>query len=54
MDDQLLMGELKNTKLDTVVSRYHKELKRAKTAMSKTFDTQLNDHDGIQVKIGSV
>jgi hypothetical protein len=54
MDDQLLMGELKNTQLDTVVSRYQKEKKRAITAMRKTFDTQLNDHEGIQIKVGSV
>ena len=54
MDDQLLMGELKNTQLDTVVSRYHKERKRAIAAMRKTFDTQLNDHDGIQITVGSV
>lgn len=54
MDDQLLIGELKNTQLDTVVSRYLKEKKRAINAMEKTFDTQLNDHEGIQIKVGSV
>lgn len=54
MDDQLLIGELKNTQLDTVVSRYLKEKKRAISAMRKTFDTQLNDHEGIEIKVGSL
>ncbi len=54
MDDQILMNELKNIEVDTVVSRYYKEMKRAITAMQKTFDTQLNDHDGIQVEISSI
>lgn len=54
LNDDLLIAELKDTRTDTVVSRYHKERKRAINAMKKTFDTQLNDHDGLEVTIGSV
>lgn len=54
MSDELLISELKNTQADTVVSRYHKEKKRAITTMKKTFDTQLNDHDGLMVEIGTM
>jgi hypothetical protein len=54
MNDDLLISELKNTKADTVVSRYHREKKRAIATMRKTFDTQLNDHDGLEIKIGTV
>lgn len=54
LDKEMLMAELKDMQHETVIKRYHRELKRAKNAMQKTFDTQLNDHDGIEVKIGSV
>jgi len=54
MNDELLAYELKNMQGETVVRKYHRELKRAKAVLEKTFDTQLNDHDGIEVKIGSV
>lgn len=54
MSDEMLIAELKNMQADTVVNRYHKEKKRAIATMRKTFDTQLNDHDGIEVTIGSV
>lgn len=54
MSDEMLIAELKNTQADTIVSRYHKERKKAIATMQKTFDTELNDHDGIEVTIGSV
>lgn len=54
LDEQILIAELKDMKSDTVVARYHREKKRAIAAMKKTFDTQLNDHDGIEITIGSV
>lgn len=54
MSDEMLIAELKNMQADTAVSRYHKEKKRAIAAMRKTFDTQLNDHDEIEVTIGSI
>jgi len=51
MNDELLIAELKNTQSDTVVSRYHKEKRRAIKAMEKTFDTQLTDTDGIEIEV---
>ena len=54
MNDDLLISELKNTQADTVVSRYHREKKRALRAMEKTFDTQLSDKEGLEVRIGTM
>jgi len=54
MNDDLLVTELKNKQADTVVSRYHREKKRALAAMQKTFDTQLNDEEGLEIRIGTV
>lgn len=54
MNDDLLIAELKNMQAETIVRKYHRELKRAKAVLEKTFDTQLNDHDGIEIRIGSV
>lgn len=54
MNDDLLVTELKNNKANTVIYRYERERKRALAAMQKTFDTQLNDHEGLEVRIGTV
>lgn len=54
LDKETLMAELKDMRFETVIKRYHRELKRVKNAMQKTFDTQLNDHDGIEISTKSV
>lgn len=54
LNNEMLLAELKDMQHETVIRRYHRELKRVKSAMQKTFDTQLNDHDGIEIKISSV
>jgi hypothetical protein len=54
MNDDLLIAELKNMQGETMIRKYHRERKRAIAVLEKTFDTQLNDHDGIEVNIGSV
>lgn len=54
MEDKILMAELKSMETDTVLRRYYNEKKKAIKALEKTFDTQLNDHDGIYVKTSSV
>ena len=54
LNNEMLLAELKDMQNETVVRRYHRELKRVKGIMQKTFDNQLNDHDGIEVKIGSI
>jgi hypothetical protein len=56
MNDDLLIAQLMNARSDsnTVASRYQKERKRAIATMKKTFDTQLNDHDGLEITVGSV
>lgn len=54
LDTNLIVAETKNMQAETVIRRYHRERKKAIAAMEKTFDTQLNDHDGLEIKIGSV
>ena len=56
MNDDLLTAQLMSVRSDsnTVASRYQKERKRAIATMRKTFDTQLNDHDGLEITVGSV
>jgi len=54
MNDDLLVTELKNNKANTVIYRYERERKRALAAMQKTFDTQLNDEEGLEIRIGTV
>jgi len=54
MDDQTLLAELKDMKHETIVRKYHREKKRAIEVMERTFDTKLNDHDGLRIKVGSV
>ena len=54
MNNDLLIAELKNMQGETIIRKYHREKKRAIAILEKTFDTQLNDHDGIEVRISSV
>ena len=54
MNDDILIAELRNMQADTVVRKYHREKKRAISVMERTFDTELNDHDGIEISISSV
>lgn len=54
MKDDLLISELKNMAGETVIRKYHRERKRAKSLLERTFDTQLSDHDGIEIRVGSV
>lgn len=49
LNDEMLIAEVKNMNAETIVRRYYRELKRAKATMQKTFDTSLNDHDGLEV-----
>tara|TARA_R110002167_G_scaffold14373_5_gene58438 strand:+ start:526 stop:1656 length:1131 start_codon:yes stop_codon:yes gene_type:complete len=54
MANNILVGELKDTKADTVVKRYMDEKKKAITMLEKTFDTQLKSQGGLTVEIGSL
>ena len=54
MSDELLLGELKRMDVDTVLRRYYNQKKKAMRAMQKTFDTQLNNHNGIEIKYSSL
>ncbi len=54
MNDDLLVAELKNMVGETIIRKYHRERKRAKSLLERTFDTQLNDHEGIEIRVGSV
>jgi hypothetical protein len=54
MADNILMAELKETKADTVVSRYLNEKSMAIKMLEKTFDTQLKGQGGLTVEIGSL
>jgi len=54
MDDQTLLAELKDMQHETIVRKYHREKKRAIEVMERTFDTKLNDHEGLRIKVGSV
>jgi hypothetical protein len=53
LNDEMLIAEVKNMNAETIVRRYHRERKRVIEVMQRTFDTQLNDHSGIEIKIGS-
>lgn len=46
MNEDLLLAELKRTDVDSVISRYYTELKKAKARIGKTFDNQLQDESG--------
>lgn len=55
MNDDLLLAELKREDVDSVISRYNKNLKKAKSRIEKSFDTQLIDEeDGITITQGSL
>ena len=55
MSDEFLLGELKNMQMDSVISRYYRELKKAKSRIEKSSDTQLTDNnDGLTISVGSI
>lgn len=54
MNDDILIQELKNMNAETVIRKYHREKNKAIEAMERTFDTQLNNRDGIEIDVGSV
>ena len=54
MANNILVGELKDTKSDTVVKRYMDEKKKSIRMLEKTFDTQLKSQGGLTVEIGSL
>jgi len=54
MNENLLISELKDMNVDTVVRRYYNERKKAIRMLEKTFDTQLNKDSGIVTNIGSL
>ncbi|MGH1520537.1 hypothetical protein [Chryseobacterium sp. JK1] len=51
---ELLMMETKDLDANTSAKRYFHELKEAKKIIEKTFDTQLSDDDGFEIKVTSV
>lgn len=55
LDSDMLLGELKDTKANTVCRKFYEEKKRAIRLLDKTFDNQLNKNKkrGITVKLGS-
>lgn len=53
LNDEMLIAEVKNMNAETMVRRYHRERKRVVEVMQRTFDTHLNDHEGIEIRIGS-
>ena len=54
MNDDLLLAELKRMDADSVISRYYKQLKREKTQLEKTFDTQLSEDEGLEITVSSI
>lgn len=54
MRDDILLSELKDMRVDSVVKRYHDERKNAVKMLEKTFDTQLKSKNGLTTEIGSL
>lgn len=55
MNDELLLAELKREDMDSVILRYNRSLKKAKSRIEKSFDTQLIDEeDGLTITQTSV
>lgn len=55
MNSDLLMAELKNLDIDSVVSRYHKNKSKATRAIKKSFDAFLTgEEDDLNISIGSI
>jgi len=54
MNENLLISELKDMNVDSVVKRYVGERDRARKMLEKTFDTQLKSKEGISVDLGSL
>lgn len=53
MRDDFLLAELKDMQNETSIRKYHREKKRVIELMQRTFDTQLNNHDKLTVKVSS-
>jgi len=55
LDSNMLIGELKDTKANTICRKFYEEKKRAIRLLDKTFDNQLNKNKkgGITIKLGS-
>lgn len=53
MSDNVLISELKDKQADTIVSKYYKEKKKAISILNKTFDTQFDESDGIEITTSS-
>lgn len=55
MSDAELKYELRDDTQNTSIRRYNKELEKAKTSLSKTYDTQLNrNKGGIKISVSSL
>lgn len=54
MSNEILLGELKNTDMDSVISRYYRELKKAQKIIEKTNDTGFETNDTFTIKLGSI
>lgn len=54
MQEKYLLAELKDMQNETSIRKYHREKKKAIEQMKRTFDNQLNSHNGgITIKTGS-
>jgi hypothetical protein len=54
LDQNMLLRELKDMSVDSVVRRFYNGKKKALSMLEKTFDTQLNKNNGITLTIGSI
>lgn len=54
MNEEILLGELKNDKMDSVISRYNRELKKAQKIIQKTHDTGFESNDTFTITLGSI
>lgn len=53
MDEKILIAETKNSDVNTVFSRYIKELESAKEAISKSLDSELQQKEGLEIEINT-
>ena len=54
IDRDMLLRELKDMNVDSVVRRFYNGKKKALKMLEKTFDTQLNKNNGITLNVGSI
>jgi len=54
IDRDMLVRELKDMNVDSVVRRFYNGKKKALKMLEKTFDTQLNKNNGITLNVGSI